>query len=109
MARAAVHAQRGAAGRAHRPSGQAKDVPVSQGLRCHPQCTRPRCEERLEYLATKQVHLYGAGTNGRPVQQSYTLTGSASIGPPKGKHQGQGPEPASRTPPHPPNPTAEPG
>ena len=52
----------------------------------------------------EQVHLYLAGTNGRPVQQSYTLTGSASIGPPKGKHQGKGPEPTTRTPPHPPQP-----
>ena len=52
----------------------------------------------------EQVHLYRAGTNGRPVQQSYTLTGSASIGPPTGKHQGKGPEPTTRTPPHPPQP-----
>ena len=56
------------------------------------------------YLATEQVHLYRASTNGRPVQQSYTLTGSASIGPPKGKHQGKGHEPTTRTPPHPPQP-----
>ena len=94
--------QRGAAGRAHRPSGQARDTPIPQGLPCDPQCTRPWCGERLEYLATEQVHLYRAGTNGRPVQRSYTLTGSASIGPPKGKHQGKGPEPASRTAPPPP-------
>ena len=99
-----VRAQRGAAGRAHRPSGQARDTPIPQGLPCDPQCTRPRCGERLEYLATEQVHLYPAGTNGRPVQQSYTLTGSASIGPPKGKHQGKGPEPTTRTPPNPPQP-----
>ena len=52
----------------------------------------------------EQVHLYRASTNGRPVKQSYTLTGSASIGPPTGKHQGKGPEPATRTPPHPPQP-----
>ena len=50
----------------------------------------------------EQVHLYRAGTNGRPVQQSYTLTGSASIGFPKGKHQGKGPEPALKTLPPPP-------
>ena len=65
---------------------------------------RPRCGEGLEYLATELVHLYRAGTNGGPVQQSYTLTGSASIGPPKGKHQGKGPEPKTRTPPQPPQP-----
>ena len=88
-------------GRAHRPSGQARDTPIPQGLPCDPQCTRPRCGERPEYPATEQVHLYRAGTNGRPVQQSYTLTGSASIGPPKGKHQGKGPEPTTRTPPPP--------
>ena len=47
-----------------------------------------------------QVHLYGAGTNGRPLQQSFTLTGSASIGPCKGKHQGMGPKPPPHTQPH---------
>ena len=52
-----------------------------------------------KYLATTQVDLYGAGTNGRPVQQRYTLTGSASIGPPKGKLRGRQPEPASGDPP----------
>ena len=104
MARTAVRAQRGAAGRAQRPSGQARDAPIPQGLPSDQQCTRPRCGERLEYLATEQVHLYRASTNGRPVQQSYTLTGTASIGPPTGKHQGKGPEPATRTPPHPPQP-----
>ena len=75
-------------------------MPIPQGLPCDPQCTRPRCGERLEYLATEQFLLYRAGTNGQPVQQDYTLTGSASIGPPKGKHQGEGPEPTTRTPPH---------
>ena len=40
---------------------------------------------RAAYLVTAQVHLYGAGTNGRPVLQSYTLTGSTCIGPPVGK------------------------
>ena len=89
------------AGRAHRPSGQARDTLIPQGRPCDAQCTRPRCGERLEYLATEQVHLYRASTNGRPVQQSYTLTGSASIGPPTGKHQGKGPEPTTRTPPPP--------
>ena len=103
-ARTAVRAQRAAAGRAHRPSGHARDAPVPQGLPCDPQCTRRRCGERPEYLATTQVHLYGAGTNGRPVQQRYTLTGSACIGPPKGKHRKMGPEPASSTPPPHPGP-----
>ena len=36
-------------------------------------------------MVMAQVHLYGAGTNGRPVQQRYTLTGSACIGLPVGK------------------------
>ena len=93
------HSPRGAAGRAHRPLGQARDTPTPQGLPCDPQCTRPRCGQRPTYLATEQVHLYRAGTNGRPVQQSYTLTGSASTGPPKGNTRGrdlsqrQGPPP----------------
>ena len=58
---------------------------LPRGLPRDPQCTRPRCGEGPTYLVTTQVHLYGAGTNGRPVQQSYTLTGSACIGPPVGK------------------------
>ena len=95
MARTAVRAQRGAAGRAHRSSRQARDTPIPQGLPCGPQCTRPRCGERLEYLATEQVHLYRAGTNGRPVQQSYTLTGSATRAddkdPPPTDHSREGP------------------
>ena len=48
--------------------------------------------------------MYRTGRNGRPVQQSYTLLGSASISPQKGKHEGKGPEPTTRTPPHPPQP-----
>ena len=59
------------------------------------------CGEQPEYLATAQVHLYGACTNGPPVHQSYTLTGSASIGPSKGKNQGMRPEPALSPPPPP--------
>ena len=52
--------------------------------------------------------MYQAGTNGRPVKQSYTLTGSATIGPPKGKNQRKGTEPASRTPPPRTRPTSHP-
>ena len=100
-ARTAVRAQRGAADRAHRPSGQARDTPIPQALPCDPQCTRPRCGERLEYLATEQVHLYRAGTNGRPLQQSYTLTGSASIGPPEGETPGEGTRADDKDPPPP--------
>ena len=58
---------------------------MPQGLPRDPQCIRPRCGEGPTYLVTTQVHLYGAGTNERPVQQSYTLTGSACIGPAVGK------------------------
>ena len=98
-ARTAVHGQRRAVGRAHRPSVQARDAPVPQGLPYDPKCTRPRCGERPEYLATTQVHLYGAGTNGRPLQQRYTLTGSASIAPPRGNTGGWDPSQRQAPPP----------
>ena len=53
---------------------------------------------------TAGVPGYGTGPWTASVQQSYTLTGSASTGSPTGKHQGKGPEPATRTPPHTPQP-----
>ena len=53
----------------------------------------------------EQVHLYGTGTIGRPVHQSYVLTGSASEGSPRGNTRGWDPSQRQGHPaPHPASP-----